>query len=158
MLESALRGLAVLLTAATFALAAWCAHLRRTVGVVRVIERPRSKLRYAYYAAVAIAAALATFAGLDVPLVPALAVLAAGVALAALAPGDQDGALGAAGVQYGWHARRFAQLEKWRLTGDHLRWRLFGDWVATHAPAALHAELRAQLTAANPGRESRFQR
>ena len=158
MLESALWGLAALLCAATFALAVWRAHLRRTVGAARVVERPRRKLRFAYYAAVAIAAALAAFSGLDVPLAPALAVLTLGVVLSALAPGEQDGALGSEGVQYGWHARRFAEFEEWRLTGDHLRWRLFGDWVATHAPAALHADLRARLAVANPARESRFQR
>lgn len=158
LLEPALWALAVILGAAVVVLAALRARLRSTVGATKVVERPGRRARIAYYVALALAAALVAFAGVGVPLEPALVVLALGAALAALAPGELDSALGARGVQQGWHARRFEELEEWRLTGDHLRWRLFGEWVATHAPAALHADLRAQLAAANPGRESRFQR
>jgi hypothetical protein len=152
------RGLAVLLGLALLALGAWRVRLKRTVGAPKVAGRPGRRLRALYHAAAVLAAALAFFGGLAVPLAPACAVLALGVVLVALAPGEQDSTLGSAGVQHGWHARRFAELEEWRLTGDHLRWRLFGEWVATEAPAALHGELRALLVAANPGGESRFQR
>lgn len=157
-LELFLRALAVLLAVAVLFMAAWRLHLSRTLGSRRAALRPGRRLRWAYHATALFAAGLLAFCRLDVPLLPALIVLGLGIALVALAPGEQDSLLGSQGVQYGWHARRFAELEEWRLTGDHLRWRLFGEWVATIAPAALHAELRAQLTAANPGRESRFQR
>lgn len=158
MLELLLWGLVALLGVSSLVLAAWRVDLNRTVGSARVVERPGRRSRLVYPALVLVAAGLLAFSGLDVPLVPSLAVLALGVTLALLAPGERDSVLGAQGVQQGWHARRFDQLEEWRLTGDHLRWRLFGEWIATHAPAALHAELRAQLAAQSPGRESRFQR
>jgi hypothetical protein len=157
-LELLLRILALVLATALLFLGAWRLRLRRTLGEPRVSVRPGRRVRFVYHAAALAAAAMVAFSGLEVPLEPALAVLALGVALVALAPGEQDSLLGSQGVQVGWHARRFADLEEWRLTGDHLRLRLFGEWVAVHAPAALHAELRAQLVAANPGRESRFQR
>jgi hypothetical protein len=157
-LELLLRFLALVLAVALLSLGAWRLRLRRTLGEPRVVVRPGRRARWLYHAAALAAAVGVVVSGLEVPLAPSLSVLALGVALAALAPGEQDSLLGSQGVQYGWHARRFADLEEWRLTGDHLRLRLFGEWVAVHAPAALHAQLREQLVAANPGRESRFQR
>jgi hypothetical protein len=157
-LELALRSLAIVLGGATLVLVAWRARLAAARGTPRVVVLAPRRLRWAYLAAAALTAAWLLAANPGVPVVPALSVLVLAALLVSLAPGSEDSLLGSHGVQHGWHARRFADLEEWRLTGDHLRWRLFDEWLAAHAPAELHAELRAQLTAANAGRESRFQR
>ncbi len=83
-----------------------------------------------------------------------LALLALSSALLALGPGFQDSVFGERGVQRGWYARRLGDLEAWRLIGEHLRWKLFGEWVATDVPASEHAALRVKLEALAPGRES----
>jgi len=157
-LELSLRTLAALLGAAAVCLFAWRARLGAAVGTPRVVVRPARPARRVYLAAVVGLAVWLLVSDAGVPVAPSLVVLGLGVALVLIAPGAQDSVLGSSGVQYGWHARRFEQLEEWRLTGDHLRWRLFDEWIAAHAPAELHAELRTQLTAANAERESRFQR
>jgi len=52
--------------------------------------------------------------------------------------------------------RRFEDLEEWRLTGDHLRWKLFGEWQACEVPSAESESLRTKLEQLIPDRESRF--
>lgn len=157
-LSMALSTLSVVLGGALMLLLGWRTRLAATVGARRVVVRAPRRARWLYVAAVALTAIGLVLADGLVPLVPALTVLALGTALVLLSPGAEDSLLGTQGVQHGWHARRFADLEEWRLTGDHLRWRLFDEWVAAHVPVDLHAELRGELTAANAERESRFQR
>lgn len=82
------------------------------------------------------------------------ALLALSVLLIAASPGFQDSIWGQTGVQRGWYARRFSELEAWRLVGEHLRWRLFGNWVSTDVPPQEHAKLRLLLDVQAPGRES----
>ena len=157
-LEFLLWTMALALVTANLGLTLWRARLRRTTGPARLLSMPKRKPRRLYLAAIAVVGLLLFTTGLPIALPPALLVLVAALLLVLRVPGERDSVLGTQGVQYGWHARRFADLEEWRLTGDHLRWRLFGEWVASDAPAALHADLRGQLSAANPERESRFQR
>lgn len=157
-LELALRALCAVVGGVTMMLGAWRARLVATIGAPKVVVRAPRRLRWLYVAAAAALAAWLLAANPGVPLVTGLVLLALGVALVLIAPGAQDSLLGSDGVQLGWHARRFADLDEWRLTGDHLRLRLFDEWVAVHAPAELHEELRAQLSAANPDRESSFSR
>ena len=73
-------------------------------------------------------------------------------------PSFEDHEFGTTGVRRGWFARRFDELDEWRLTGEHLRWRLYGVWLATEVPTEFHAELRARLEEIAPERESRFAR
>ncbi len=73
-----------------------------------------------------------------------------------LAPAAEDQRCGVSGVQYGWSSRSLEQLELWRLTGDHLRFRLNGLWVAVALPRALHAQVRERLESMGAGRESEY--
>lgn len=90
------------------------------------------------------------------PQEPVLEALLLGILIVWVSPGFQDAVLGELGVQRGWSARRFADLEEWRLTGDHLRFRMEGEWTAVPCPPAEQARVRAALVAANPAGESRF--
>jgi hypothetical protein len=83
-----------------------------------------------------------------------ITVLALSFVLIAVCPGFQDSVWGERGVQRGWYARRLDQLEAWRLIGEHLRWKLFDEWVATDVPVQEHATLRLELERLAPGRES----
>lgn len=92
----------------------------------------------------------------ELPGILALASLSISVALFAASPLAQDADVGERGVRRGWSAREFAQLEEWRLTGEHLRWRLRGEWHACRVPGELQSSVRARLQAACPTRESQF--
>ncbi len=71
-------------------------------------------------------------------------------------PLAEDRVAGRGGVRRGWYVRALQDLEEWRVTGDHLRFRLRGPWEAVPLPAALHPEFEAKLRALAPERESRF--
>jgi hypothetical protein len=79
-----------------------------------------------------------------------------GVLLAWITPGSQDAVLGELGVRRGWSARRFDQIEEWRLTGEHLRFRLAGEWTSVPCPPPQQPRVRAMLVEANAAAESRF--
>ncbi|MBI5431497.1 MAG: hypothetical protein HZA52_01570 [Planctomycetes bacterium] len=149
-------GLAGLLGLGLTVLAAWLARNRAAVGAVEVFVRRRGAIRVALLVAYVAAAAGVLIGASELPRAPLALDLALGLALVLLSPGFQDSKFGAHGVQRGWHARRFAELEEWRLTGDHLRWKLFGQWVASDLPAERHTAARAKLVAVAADRESRF--
>lgn len=92
----------------------------------------------------------------ELPAVTCAALAVLGISVAILSPGFGDALCGEDGVQRGWHARRLADLEEWRLTGEHLRFRLFGEWTAVPLAPEHHAAVRARLVAACPERESPF--
>ena len=71
-----------------------------------------------------------------------------------LPPRGSDRALGERGVQSGWRVVPLGELLEWRLTGDHLRFRLGATWEAVPLEPALHPDVRARLTEAAPGAES----
>ncbi len=73
-----------------------------------------------------------------------------------LLPRTGSSVLGAKGVRVGWRSRSFAKMEEWRLTGDHLRVLIAGEWRAVFVPVAEHPELRGRLEAICADRESRF--
>lgn len=87
---------------------------------------------------------------------PGSTLLALALANAWVAPSLSTRVLGEAGVQSGWCALRLERLEEWRLTGEHLRYRLGEEWLAVACPLTLQARVRAGLERAAPGRESRF--
>ena len=65
-------------------------------------------------------------------------------------------ACGAAGVQSRCFSYAYEELAEWRLTGDHLRFRVGEVWRAVALPGELHSEARRQLESLAEGRESRF--
>lgn len=132
-------------------------QIRSAVGEVLHEGRPTMLGRRAQLAVALLS--LATLIWMDAELrVPTAVALGAALGIALLRPGFEDSAYGTGGVQRGWFARRYADLDQWRLTGEHLRWQLYGDWLATEVPTAEHEQLRQRLRELVPERESRFQR
>ena len=91
------------------------------------------------------------------PTTHAAFVLLGAMALTALSPGVHDQACGELGVYRGWFGRRYDELEEWRLAGDHLRFRMLGEWTSVRLPRERHARVRAILERAAPGRESPYE-
>lgn len=84
-------------------------------------------------------------------------VLLLGILLAWLLPGTRDAVLGETGVQSGWSARRFEDLESWYVTGSHVVCQIRGEWTEAPCPPAQQARIREALAAANPDGETRFE-
>ena len=153
-LEALLWASSVLLGAVAVLVGIWQVQNRRRLGRVRLRLRGRRRVRLALILGAAVLVGLLAWAD---PLGRSSRVLAIGllsVWLIASSPGFQDSIWGESGVQRGWYARRYTELEQWRLVGEHLRWQLFGVWVSTDVPSSEHAALRRQLEAQAPGRES----
>lgn len=130
---------------------------RAAVGRAIAIERPGRWLRRALVAGSQAAVLAIVLARGDLPQDPAAECLMLGILLAWITPGSKDAVLGEDGVRRGWSARRFQDLEEWRLTGEHLRFRLQGEWTSVPCPPAQQARVREMLLAANESGESRFQ-
>lgn len=131
---------------------------RRTVGKVLHGDRPERSMRRSLWF---VFAALVLGLGLGLGISSAawgfvLTLLALSVPIVLLSPGPEDALLGEAGVQRGWYSRHYHELEEWRLTGDHLRYRLFGEWTSAPCPAPDQPPLRTRLLQAIPERESPF--
>jgi len=139
-------------------LAALRVHLRerRVVGEVIARELAGGRGRAAGVVLLLIAH-LAAWVARD-PIGPAWTLPVLGVALAftALRPAPGDRVCGTAGVRRGWYVRRWAELEEWRLTGDHLRFRLRGQWEAVPLPAARQPQMAERLRDVIGERESPF--
>ena len=149
-------GTAAVLAVAAAATLAWSSRLRARVGEVIARERAPGRARAGLVAAAALAALMVLVFGRSPDAAAALIVLALAALLAAVTPRSRDQLCGARGVQYGWLARRYDELEEWRLTGEHLRWRARGEWVACRVPPAEHPRLRETLERLVGERESRF--
>jgi hypothetical protein len=115
----------------------------RTLGRVLAEERPGRSLRRVGSSALLLGvfvllllvrpdARVIEFAGL---------LLAPALGLVWLGSGFQDAVLGEAGVQRGWQALRFDELEEWRFSGERLTFRLQGEWTDVPCPAALQLRL-----------------
>lgn len=92
----------------------------------------------------------------DFPTFSASLTLLASMLLTAFTPGPGDSAFGDRGVMRGWYGRRYEELEEWRLTGEHLRFRLFGEWTSVEVPRNQVSRLRQILTRVAAGSESPF--
>lgn len=133
------------------------ARQRKKTGAARYSScAPR---HYRNVASVLVAAALVALLlrGGELALPGGTALLAA-LACLWLRPHAGDEVFGAEGVQRGWQARSFDELEEWRLTGDHLRFRIGPTWLAVGLPAREHAGVRELLLERRPEAESRFSR
>ncbi|MEO0650755.1 MAG: hypothetical protein AAFZ65_08755 [Planctomycetota bacterium] len=86
----------------------------------------------------------------------ALVALVAAFVFNLLRPGFGDRLCGDEGLRRGWVVRTFSELEEWRLIGEHLRFKLFGEWEAVPLDPEHHADLRARLVAVASDRESTF--
>lgn len=127
-----------------------------TVGDVIAEERPdRWTRRVLLGAPLAAVLALESMWG-HLPQESVLESLLLGILLVWVTPGFHDSVLGELGVQRGWFARRFADLEEWRLAGDHLRFKLDGEWTSVPCPPGDQVRIRETLLAVNPAGESRF--
>jgi hypothetical protein len=131
------------------------AKSRRSTGTPRFVRRGSRGYRN-----LVVALCLSLLVLVLVARAPHLALLLALLGGAAgslwLVPRQADELYGSTGVQRGWRSRRFEELEEWRLTGDHLRFRIERTWLAVGLPAGEHAAARALLEERCPGRESRF--
>jgi hypothetical protein len=145
---------AVLLAAALVVTWSWRARNRRTVGRVLHSVKRRRRARAVVLGVSGAASGVAIIASGGALQPVEFGVLGLALAVIATSPGFQDSVYGESGVQYGWYARRYEELEAWRLIGEHLRWRLAGLWVATDVPSMMHSELRARLEQTCPARES----
>ena len=88
--------------------------------------------------------------GLSLPLLG----LALGFVL--LRPSRGDRVCGTRGVRCGWSVLSHRDLEEWRLNGDHLRFRLRGEWESVGLPHGLHERVEPHLREVAPDRESPF--
>jgi len=73
-----------------------------------------------------------------------------------LRPREMDRVVGRNGVRVGWNSRCFSELEEWRLTGDHLRFKLLGQWAAVPLQLDRQAPVRERLREVAADRESAF--
>jgi hypothetical protein len=161
MIDSAPQQLLLLVLAST-ALCCGCAlalslraRERRTLGVV-LARHTLSPARRLPGIALVAASAAATY-GLASPFaLLTLLPLALAIAYLALRPGVHDRVAGSDGVRRGWFVRGLGELEAWRLTGDHLRFRVRGRWEAVPFAADAQVELARRLRATIPERESEF--
>ena len=130
---------------------------RRVIGTPVCLHRSPRRARWRLPVFGLGTALLAVAAWIDPVLVQgaALPVLAA-VALAWLQPWELDEGIGQDGLQRGWLARGYGDLDEWRLTGEHLRFRLGREWSAVRVPPEHRAALRERLTGLVPDRESSY--
>jgi len=154
-LEALVGASTLLLGAVALFAGVWQAINRRRLGRVRLRRSARRRVRLLLVLGALGLVGLLAWADpwARSPQVLLLGLLS--VWLIASSPGFQDSIWGENGVQRGWYARRYSELEAWRLVGEHLRWQLFGVWVSTEVPPSEHAALRRRLEAEAPGRESR---
>ncbi|MHC4377364.1 MAG: hypothetical protein ACYS26_12250 [Planctomycetota bacterium] len=107
----------------------------------------------------ALAAALVTVVLADWE--PALQAVVGGLLVVAalltwLRPSSDERECGTEGVRHSWYVIGFREVAEWRLTGEHLRFRLFGEWTAAPLPENEHPRVRQNLESVAADRESRF--
>jgi hypothetical protein len=130
---------------------------RAAAGHPLAMERPGLWVRRALLAGPQAAVLVVVLLRGDLTQDTAAECLLFGMLLAWVVPGSRDAVLGETGVRHGWSARRFEDLEEWRLTGDHLRFRLDGEWTSVPCPPTQQGRVREALLAVNAAGESRFQ-
>ncbi len=128
---------------------------RELVGDIVGMAVPARAPRHVATGAIAVLGALAVPSG-GAGLVWALLSLAAVLAVNELRPSAGDRICGSRGVRRGFSVRSFEELEEWRLIGDHLRFRLYGEWTAVPVPAAARDPLLGRLRELAGDRESVF--
>ena len=92
------------------------------------------------------------------PWLPVMLLLALSLGAITLSFSAGDQICGTHGVRSGVWALSYSDLEEWRLTGEHLRFRYGGVWRAVMIPAELQGPLRSRLEEIPESPESRFKR
>lgn len=131
-------------------------HERRRIGATLASAGTRPRRRRALATAQIVALPL-PFA-LPVALrAPAALLLLAAASIALLAPWPGERRLGERGIASEGRARRYEDVDEWRLGGGHLRARFGGEWVAAPVASSQDREaLRARLLEIAPERESTY--
>jgi hypothetical protein len=129
---------------------------RSTLGTPISVVRGGRRERWLGALALLAVAGIVGWAGPREVAVAALPALGLALVLQGLRPSFGDRVCTETGVRSGWFWRRHEQLEEWRLSGDHLRFRVRGDWLAVDLPRQHHAAMRERLARLIPDRESRF--
>ncbi len=126
---------------------------KRRVGAVLHTEAGPASVNVIYAClGVLVLASVLCFA----PTLPSCALIVLSSAAMVLARYQRGGVCGDAGVRSGCFSCTYADLEEWRLTGEHLRFRVNEVWRAVSLPQPLHTEVRGRLESLAEGRESRF--
>lgn len=133
------------------------ARAHAKTGPLIAVDRPGRSARVTVLVVLLLAVLAWILVAREIPLVPASIAILMAILTVVLTPGVDDAACGEEGVRRGWHGRAFAELEEWRLTGDHLRFRLFGEWTSVPLPSAEQPRIRERLLKLVPDRESPFQ-
>lgn len=130
---------------------------RRSTGALRRVACDSRAWRNTASPLLAAVLVIALSAGIPHPSL-VVTLMVASAACLWLRPHPGDEIYGELGVQRGWRSRRFEELEEWRLTGDHLRFRIGDAWLAVGLPSDQHASARELLVERCGERESRFDR
>lgn len=129
---------------------------KRAIGDVLEEQRDWGALRIAGMAGLAGGMLLAWMGRDIVPATWSLPLLLVVAFVQVYRPDFSDRVTGSDGLRYGWYVRRLDELEEWRLTGEHLRFRLFGIWRAVSLSEERHEAYRTRLMELVPDRESAF--
>ena len=146
----------ILLSATTLVAVLRETHGTLTLGRVIKRVRPGRRRRWLAVAGMGLIIGGIAIGPTEVPLAFAFSLLSTAALMLLFTSGLRDSTLAENGVRAGWFVRRYEDLEEWRLTGDHLRWKLLGEWQACEVPPAECESLRTKLEQLIPDRESRF--
>ncbi len=147
---------AVVLALGLVAIAFNHARALRRVGRMCVESLPSRGGRL-FGAALLLGAGVLAWSARDyAPLVWTLPAFGLALCVQLFRPDERLRVVGEEGLRWGWYARTLANLEEWRLTGDHLRFRLLGIWRAVDLPYTEHPAYRERLVARAADRESSF--
>ena len=102
--------------------------------------------------------AVCVFAAQSSAVIPGSILVALACVAALLSRRQRGQACGEAGVQRGCFSCAYEDVEEWRLTGDHLRFRVGEVWRAVALPDRFHPQVRSLLEARVGDLESRFKR
>ena len=71
-------------------------------------------------------------------------------------PSAADGVVGRFGVRRGWGVHGLNELQEWRLTGEHFRFRVDQRWFAVPLPQSKHGPFEFELELRAPERRSPY--
>ena len=117
---------------------------------------PGLRLRIASLVAITAALAVALVSASELPLALSLPTLALTAALSLVRPSAGDVVVGRFGVRRGWGVHGLNELQEWRLTGEHFRFRVHDRWFAVPLPPSKHGPFESELELRAPDRRSPY--
>ena len=127
----------------------------RSVGAV-LFERREPRALCPVLLAILCGLAIVALRMPEFPTAEAVMTLLLGAILVVVIPDPTDRACGDKGVVSGWTTVEYTAVAEWRLTGQHLRFRVAEEWTAVEVPRESRQKLRTTLENLIPERESRF--